>query len=357
MASRSIARKIRGLSTVALVLAVVALGGCSQYRPTLAFSLPDTCNTPDGMTLDPETNVMYLACPNFNENILYPAVIMKINPDNTIEKFCDLPMHPGTNRVGTMGLDIGPDGHLYVADNQFFYDTPSAKRRSRLLRVKIKDGQFDGAEVAADGFSLSNAVIWRDNAVYVSDTFSEIEGQSYIYRLTLEEMNQGTVHLTPSTEDPHIIATLHTIKRGRGDTAGADGLTFDGEGNLYCGNFGDGRIFKISFSPTGKATVNVLIDDPEIMPSADGMFWNEADNTIYIAESASNAVRAFTPEGKVWTIWENADTTGADGLLDQPCEVIVRGNELFVVCFDMTFPGLKNSAYDKVHTISVIKLK
>ena len=340
-----------------LVLALAALAclaGCEQYRPQLAFSLPDACNTPDGMTLCDKTNIMYLSCPNFCENILYPAKIMQITPDNKIEKFCDLPMHADTNRCGPMGLDIGPDGHLYVADNQYFYD---AKRKSRLLRVKIKDGKAAGADVVVDGFSLANAVIWRDGAVYVSDTFSEVEGQSYIYRITMDEMKKGTVHLTPKADDPHIIATQKTLKRGRGDTAGADGLTFDGEGNLYCGNFGDGRIFKYTFDKAGKATQKLLIDDPKLLPSADGMFWRKADNTIYITDSASNAVRAFTPEGKVSTVWENDDTTGADGLLDQPCEVIFRGNEMFVVCFDMTFPGLRNSAYDKAHTISVIKMK
>ncbi len=347
-------KSLRGLSIVLLVSGAVLLGGCQQYRPKLAFSLPDTCNTPDGMTLCEKTNVMYLSCPNFCENILYPGLIMKITPDNKIEKFCDLPMHADTNRCGPMGLDIGPDGHLYVADNQYFYNP---KRKSRLLRIKIKDGEFDGAEVAADGFSLANAAIWRGNAVYVSDTSSEVEGQSHIYRLTLEEMNKGVVHLKPGAKDPHICCTLNTIKRGRGDMAGADGLTFDGEGNLYCGNFGDGRVFKIKIDQNGKGTPELLIDDPKLLPSADGMFWNADDNTIYITDSASNAVRAFTPEGKVWTIWENGDTTGADGLLDQPCEVIVRGNEMFVVCFDMTFPGLRNSAYDKDHTISVIKLK
>jgi len=346
-------RSASTLLGVALV-ALACLAGCEQYRPQLAITLPDSCNTPDGMTLCDKTNVMYLSCPNFCENITYPAKIVKIMPNNEWEIFCTLPAHPDTNRCGSMGLDIGPDGNLYVADNQYFYNT---QRKSRLLRVKIKDGKYDGTEVAAAGFSLANAVIWRDNAVYVSDTFSEEEGKSYIYRITMEEMKQGTVQIMPGDADPHVLAIQKTIKRGRGDTAGADGLTFDGDGNLYCGNFGDGRVFKYTFDKDGKATQKLLIDNEELLPSADGMFWREADNTIYITDSASNAVRAFTPEGKIWTIWENEDTTGADGLLDQPCEAIVRGNELFVVCFDMTFPGLKNSAYDKDHTISVIQLK
>ena len=354
MASESKTRGMFGLSIVAILLVGGMLTGCEANRPTLAFSLPDTCNTPDGMTLCDKTNVMYLACPNFNENINFPGLVMKINPDNSIEKFTDLPLHPDTNRVGPMGLDLGPDGNLYVADNQYFYNT---KRKSRLLRVKIKDGKAAGVEVAADGFNLANAVIWRDNAVYISDTFSEVPGRGYIYRITLAELAKGTVHLTPKADDPHVLVTQQSLKRGRGDTASCDGLTFDGDGNLYCGNFGDGRIFKITIDKNGKGTSKLLIDDEKNLVSADGMFWNKADNTIYVTDSAANAVRAFTTDGKLSTFWINDDTDGSDGLLDQPCEVIVRGKEMFIVCFDMSFPGLKNPSYDKVHTISVIKMK
>ena len=244
---------VRGVSMVLVALVgVIVLAGCEEpqmaamkavdpaFTPKLLLPpLPDTCNTPDGMTLDDKTGVVYLCCPNFNDQ-KYPGIVMKITPDNKISKFTDLPALPETKKVGPMGLDIGPDGNLYVADNQYFFDK---NRKSRLLRVKVKAGKADGVEIAADGFSLSNAVIWRGNDVFVSDTFSEVEGQSYIYRIPMDEMKKGVVHLKPGDKDPHIIATLKTIKRGRGDMAGADGMTFDGEGNLYCGNFGDGRIF------------------------------------------------------------------------------------------------------------------
>ncbi len=42
----------------------------------------------------------------------------------------------------------------------------------------------------------------------------------------------------------------------------------------------------------------------------------------------NNAVQAVDMLGNVETVWENGDTDGADGSLDQPCEVIVRGDEL-----------------------------
>ena len=40
-------------------------------------------------------------------------------------------------------------------------------------------------------------------------------------------------------------------------------------------------------------------------------------------------------QGKVTTLHKNGDTDGADGSLDQPCEVIIRGNELIIVSMDV----------------------
>ena len=36
---------------------------------------------------------------------------------------------------------------------------------------------------------------------------------------------------------------------------GADGMTFDSQGNLYTGNFGDGNFSKVTFTPDGESGV------------------------------------------------------------------------------------------------------
>lgn len=365
---------VTGLALAACLLAglLVAPGcdaGGTGIRPTLLVKLPDTANTPDGMTLDEKTGDIYVCCPNLKDQ-KYPAVIMKIDKDDNVTKFYDFPksaLHPGSGKIGTMGLDIGPDGNLYIADNQYFWDKNYA---SRIIRVNIKDGKPVSTDIVVVGTKLSNAVIWKDNYLYLSDTFFDVPdkpGMSGIWRFSLEELNTGKpVKLDPKafdphsigTTDPHLIATFQTFPwEHRGDTAGADGLTFDKDGNLYCGNFGDGVISKISFDAKGNVISNKILIKDKTMPSADGMFYDAKRNLIYIADSERNAVRAFTPEGKLSTVWENgANTTGGDGLLDQPCEVLVRGDTLYIACFDLSFPGLLNQTNDKDHTISVIKL-
>ena len=353
----------RRAAVVLMLAGLVALGGCEAAdtgaggaKPTLFLSLPDSCNTPDGMTLDPKTGDIFLACPNFNDT-KYPGILMKIDTQNKLTHFFDMPPHPETKKAGPMGLDIGPDGNLYVADNQYFSDKD---HKSRLIRVNIKDGKPVGADVVVEGFKLSNAVIWKDNNVYVSDTFFDLAdkpGASGIYRIGLDEMNAGCVKLKPKGDaDTHLIATFTTVPNHRNDLGGADGLTFDSKGNLYAGNFGDGVFSKITFDSGGKVVSNEVIIRDKEMPCVDGIFCNLATDEIYITDSEKNAIHVLSPDGKLRTIWENDDTDGSDGLLDQPCEVLIRGKQLIIVCFDMPFPGLKNSAYDKHHTISVIQL-
>ena len=64
--------------------------------------------------------------------------------------------------------------------------------------------------------------------------------------------------------------------------------------------------------------------------------------------------------GNVTTLHKNGDTNGADGSLDQPCEVIIRGNELIIVNMDMAWAVPKDLQVDREvdqpYTLSVIPL-
>jgi sugar lactone lactonase YvrE len=359
---------VKGILPAAMLAAAAGLGGCdfvgslsgskglAQYRPTLLFSLPEECNTPDGTTLDDKTGIIYLSCANTND-ANYPGLMMQISPENKMTSLTSLPLHPKTRRVHPMGVDMGPDGNLYVADNQYFDDPNYC---SRVLRVRMTDGKATGVDVAVDGTKLSNAVIWRGDRMYVSDTFFDLPGEygaGGIWCFTLEELNKGTVKVGPGNKDPHVLVKINAIEgRGTGN-GGPDGMTFDDDGNLYCGNFGDGVLYKITFNADrSKKSCNVFLKDPSLT-CCDGIFYRSADKKIYIADSQKNSIKRVSLDGKLENLWENGDCTGAGSELDQPCEVIVRGSDLIVIDFDMPFPGLRNTKYDKPHTIHVIKLE
>ena len=334
---------------------VVSCTSQEQKKAELFLDLPEYCNTPDGMTLGDDGNI-YLSCPNFN-NPVFPGLVMKINPQNELSIFYAMPAHPETKMACPMGLDFGPDGNLYIADNQYFYDTD---HKSRLIRIVFKDGKPVKSEIVVEGMNLANAVIWKGNDCFVSETRLNQDGDestSGIYCFTLEEMNQGKVTLKPGKADEHLIADFKTAFTNRGDWAGADGMTIDSEGNLYTGNFGNGVMSKITFYGNGTVKSNEVFVQDKKMTCVDGIFYDAGTNLIYVADSEKNAVRTVTMEGKVGTLSENDDTNGADGGMDQPCEILIREDEMIIANFDMPFPGLKNSAFDAPYTLSVIKLK
>jgi hypothetical protein len=360
----------------------------SPYQPALLINLPPvTCNTPDGMRLDPKTGDVILSCPNFFATtapgtdttppvFAAPPVLMKITPGNALQPYFSnlpLPGHTGKipNRAGPMGLDFGPDGNVYIADHQYRFD-PNYK--SRILRVNVDGtGNPTTADVVVEGLRLANAVMWSKDYLYVSDTwaFEGTEGRSAIYRFTRAELAAATtanpVRITKPTSatatDPHMFHQFLT-EMGRGlNMAGADGITFDAAGTLYTGKFGDGIMTRIAINADGsKGTVDENWIKDAKLTCVDGIFFHAASGKIYVADSQKNAIQVVDPATKsVTTLWENANTDGTMGLLDQPAEPWIRGTDLIIANFDAGFmaagqPG-KNAVHDAPHTISVIKLQ
>jgi hypothetical protein len=344
------------------VLAASLVAGCTTSNPAhaptarLLIALPDYCNTPDGMALLPDNSIV-LSVPNFNDETK-PPLLMKITADNQAEKFYEFPtpypgLPSGIDRIAPMGIALCPSGDLYFADMQYMKDK---NQKSRLWRLVLQDGKVAKMVLVAGGFNVANGVAIRDGYVYVTESVLIEESDPLVSALLRFKLEEENVRLkTPLQDDPHVIATF---KSYRNDWRfGADGIAFDSKGNLFVGLFADGVMHKITLDGEGRVESNeVFASAPGKLINCDGMHRDAADN-LYVADSAANAIQIVRPDGTVETLWANDDVTDkSTGQLDQPCEALVRGDEIIVSNMDWPFPNFKNGKHQLPATLSVIKL-
>lgn len=360
--------------------AINQLAAEEHNPPKILVTLPAEYNTPDGLAAGEDGN-MILSIPNFNNDYLMkngkikepaPPVMAIINKNNQISTwyaFRPEDMHPEIGRIGPMDCAFGPDGNLYVADIQVLWN---GNHKSRLVRINVKDGKPVDMDVVVEGFIAANGLVWNGNVLFVTDSIiahtPEVnEGEnkpslkSGVYAFTLEELQNNLTRLSPYStagSDRHLV-----VKFQSSNTMGfgADGVTVDDAGNLYTSIIEEGVIYKTELNAKYEAVETKLFAGSENMKSADGIVWNPADRKIYVADFLQNAVHSVDEEGRVTTLHRNGDTDGADGSLDQPVEVLIRGNELIIVNMDIAWLAplgmAVNMEVDTPYTLSVIQLQ
>jgi sugar lactone lactonase YvrE len=344
-------RAMKVLAVVALLFVVGCARGVIPEKMT-AIELPDEWNTPDGMVVAPDGSIL-LSCPNTNDD-KPGSFILRIGKDDKVSEVVKLPEHPDTKKpCGPLGIDVGPDGNLYVADNQSF-TTPDYK--SRLLRVVMKDGKAEKVEVLVTGLIMANAVsCWGDSVYLTESKFTNDPTppmRSGVYRFKLSELKaDAPIALKPNGEDTHVCARMTTQNM---KWVGANGMGFGADGTMYVCNFGDAKIEAYTFTPDGKVASHTMVARLQGMMSCDGMKVHPKTGEVYIADFLGNAVHKVNPKsGLVTTIAKNGNTDGRKGRLDRPSEPCIRGNKLYVSNIDLPLAG---NQYDKPHTITVIEL-
>jgi len=328
-----------------------------MQKPRLFAKLPDYVSTPDGMAIDAEGNLI-LACPNYADPSM-PGCLLKFDKDRKVRKWVDVPVSPETGHAFPMGIAFGPDGDLYICDNQGWTDSsvpkcPGYAFQGRILRLRVRDDKVVKTTVVAHGMEHPNGIRINRNHLYVTHSMlSRVKDpsglvMSCVYRFGLDDEN---IAITNTLEDRNIFTTFLT--HNRDIQYGADGIEFDKFGNLYVGNFGDGAVHRITFNDDGTAKDNtVWARDAAQLKSTDGMIIDSEGN-IYIADFCANAVARVSPNGKVTRIAQSPDTDGLHGELDQPGEPIIWQGRLVVTCFDLVVsPQMVNTKHEMPATLS-----
>lgn len=359
-----------------IAIAAVALcAGCASVpedagRPHLFKSFGDVANTPEGLALDRDGN-LYLSAIN-GVDPSYPGHIWKMDAKTGAWSiFFVTRTDTSSGKSFPQGIVFGDDGNLYYSENQYFADRNYA---STVRRVVIENGEAKKCETVVENVMLPNGLRWRDGALWFSESFAH-HGDSYggaIYRIPAADLRADRpARLENKDEmekDPYFIAFVPAklVSRDGLDpldeklhifTAGPDGIDFDSEGNLYTGSFGDGRFWVLRNLGDGRYSKPELLDDTS-MTCCDGIVYDAKNDRIICTAAAQNKLCAWNvKKARMETVWKNADTDGADGLLDQPSELmILPDGRMVVVNIDAPSPGMLNSGADSVHTLSVIDL-
>ncbi len=305
--------------------------------------LPEYVCTPDGMSIDKDGSLI-LACPNYADPRM-PGCILKIDKNKNITKWVDVPTREDTGLACPMGIEFGPDGDLYICDNQGWSGAEELQSKGRILRLKIENGKVVKTTVVADGMEHPNGIRIRGNHIYVTQSMlSKVKDPSgllvsCVYRFHLEDEN---IQITNTLEDKNILTTFLTYNKDC--QYGVDGIEFDRNGDLLIGNFGDGAVYRIKFNGDGSVRENkIWAQDPSQLQTTDGMIMDD-DGNLYIADFSANAVGKIYPDGRVERIAQSPDSDGFNGELDQPGEPIIWNGKLILSCFDLV------TGSDKVNT-------
>jgi sugar lactone lactonase YvrE len=357
--------------------ALALLCGCGHQKPQLLVALPDFAVTPDGMAIAPDGDLL-LACPNFAKPDV-PARFVKIGKDRKVRDLFECPTLAETGRACPMGVEFGPQGELYVVDNQNWAagNGPNGEiNQGRILRLRLSGDKLVETTVVAKGISHPNGLRLRNGQIYVSVSklprVKRPDGLmvSAVYRFPADGRD---IQVQNTLEDPNLLASF--VTENKFAQYGLDGIVFDSKGNLFVGNFGDGKINKLTFDDKGNLTGNTLFAktdhdyslDPKLpgflakattakMRTTDGMCVDQADN-IYVADFSNNAIAKVTPAGVISVLAQNGDTGGRDGDLNEPGEPIVWNGMLVVSNFDAVMePDKVNGKHESPATLSFLRL-
>ncbi|MGN0847425.1 MAG: SMP-30/gluconolactonase/LRE family protein [Kiritimatiellia bacterium] len=289
------------------MMAATAMAGVIQ--------MPETCTTPDGMTIDPQGRLV-IAAPNCNGNPgrkVVGAVFRLDAPGGRPYKWFDVAPLAASGYSQPMGVCFGPEGELYVCDCQ-------KAGLGRLLRYTFKDDKVASCETIAEGLYNANGVKYLNGRLYLTQAFlnggtrGDGAATSGLYMFNATDRN---VRVGNTPADPQCV--FADVTRNRKIKVGLNGVAIDSKGNIYTGNYGDGRVWRLTPGADGRIEKAVEFVHQEAGVVTPDGFCMDAEDNLYIADMFGDQSVKVSPEGKV--------TVLKKGCFVRPSEPCVwRGN-------------------------------
>jgi len=265
--------------------AMFAFGALAAQK----VQMPETCTNPDGLAVDPAGRLV-IAAPN-NARTQPGAVFVLDEPGGTPRKWFDVPAHPETGVAAPMGICFGPEGELYICDNQ-------KDSKGRLLRMSFKDGRPDKCETVACGLENANGVKYLNGRLYMTQAFlrgiKREDGHlsSGVYMFNASDRD---VRVTNTAADSQLVFLDHTANPKM--RVGLNGVAVDAQGFIYTGNYGDGRIWKLKPGADGRIASSELFAWSGIV-SPDGLCVDPSGN-LYTADMHGDSAVKIDRSGNV----------------------------------------------------------
>ena len=272
-----------------LTMLFCAVAACAAQARTI--QMPPTCTTPDGMCVDSRGRLV-IAAPNNDRQ--QPGAVFRLDaPGGTPVKWFDVPPCPASGYASPMGLCFGPEGELYVCDNQ-------KDSRGRLLRLTFKDDRIATCEAVAVGLDNANGVKYLNGRLYLTQAFlygvkrGDGAASSGLYMFAATDRN---VRVGNTPADPQCV--FSDVTRNPEIRGGLNGVAVDAKGFIYTGNYGDGRVWKLTPGADGRiAKSEELVHAGGGSVTPDGLCVDAAGN-LYIADMRGDAVERILPGGKL----------------------------------------------------------
>ena len=109
----------------------------------------------------------------------------------------------------------------------------------------------------------------------------------------------------------------------------ANGLAFDAKGLLHIADTSRGAIWTVAIGPDGKGGKPSLLAQSPLLEGADGLDFDRTGK-LWVAANERNALVTVTPDGQVQEIAKN----GSSGPLEFPAAIVFIGDTAYIANYD-----------------------